>query len=209
MIMNTAILLELFGYLGSVLVVISMLMSSVVKLRIINVVGSVISGIYALICGTFPLFLMNVCLIVINVYNLYKLLKTKQEYDLVECKADDMLLAYFLEKYKEDIQMYFPKFPNEMGCNRAYVTHCKGTPVAVLLGNEKEKGVLDIVVDYSIPAYRDCSVGSYLYSKLEEKGIEILECSIERVNTHVIYLDKMGFVKRDNKYVKNMKYERG
>ena len=46
--MTTELLVELFGYLGSVLVVVSMLMASVVKLRVINTFGSVISGTYAL-----------------------------------------------------------------------------------------------------------------------------------------------------------------
>lgn len=73
--MNTTVLIELFGYLGSILIVVSMLMSSIVKLRVINTVGSIISGIYALICGAFPLALMNICLVVINIYNLYKLSK--------------------------------------------------------------------------------------------------------------------------------------
>ena len=94
------ILLEIFGYIGSFLVVFSMLMSSVVKLRIINTVGSVVSGTYALICGAYPLVLMNGCLIIINVYNLYKLLKTEQQYDMVESKKEDALLSYFLEKYR-------------------------------------------------------------------------------------------------------------
>ena len=73
--MDTAMLIEIFGYIGSALVVISMLMSSIVKLRVINILGSIISGTYAIICGAFPLVLMNACLIVINVYNLYKLLR--------------------------------------------------------------------------------------------------------------------------------------
>ena len=47
--MNTSMIIELAGYLGSVLVVVSMLMSSVVKLRIINTAGSIISATYALI----------------------------------------------------------------------------------------------------------------------------------------------------------------
>ncbi len=75
--MNTEMLIELFGYLGSVMVVVSMLMSSVVKLRVINTIGSVISGTYALIIGSFPLALMNICLVVINLYNLRKLRKTE------------------------------------------------------------------------------------------------------------------------------------
>ena len=71
--MDSSLYLELFGYLGSFLVVISMLMSSVIKLRVINITGSIISGTYALIIGSFPLALMNICLIIINVYNVYKL----------------------------------------------------------------------------------------------------------------------------------------
>ena len=73
--MNTALYIEMFGYIGSVLIVVSMFMSSVVKLRIINTAGSVISGIYALISGAFPLFVMNICIIVINIYNLIKPMK--------------------------------------------------------------------------------------------------------------------------------------
>ena len=80
--MDTAMLIEIFGYIGSALVVISMLMSSVVKLRLINVVGSIISGTYAIIVGALPLVLMNACLIIINVINLYKLLKTEQKYPM-------------------------------------------------------------------------------------------------------------------------------
>ena len=57
--MDNAMMIEIFGYIGSALVVVSMLMSSIVKLRIINTVGSVISGIYAVICGAIPLAVMN------------------------------------------------------------------------------------------------------------------------------------------------------
>ena len=73
--MDGKMMIEIFGYIGSALVVVSMLMSSIVKLRIINTVGSVISGIYAVICGAIPLAVMNICLITINIYGLVKLLK--------------------------------------------------------------------------------------------------------------------------------------
>ena len=89
-IMNLSICIELFGYLGSCLVVISMLMSSVMKLRIINITGSTISGIYALIIGSFPLVLMNTCLIIINVYNILKLKDESRRYDAV--KSDGVIL---------------------------------------------------------------------------------------------------------------------
>ncbi len=71
--------IELFGYLGSVLVVVSMLMTSITRLRLVNTVGNVISLIYALIIASYPLALMNVCLILINLYYLIKLNKAQKD----------------------------------------------------------------------------------------------------------------------------------
>lgn len=70
--MDPKVLLEIFGYVGSGLVVVSMMMKSVKKLRIINMCGSVISAIYAAIVPAYPLMLMNICLIAINAYHLIR-----------------------------------------------------------------------------------------------------------------------------------------
>ena len=90
--MNTSIFIEIFGYIGTILVVVSMLMTSMVKLRIINTVGSIISGTYAIICGAYPLVLMNACLIIINIYNLLKLSKAKPEYNFAEDDKRDNIV---------------------------------------------------------------------------------------------------------------------
>lgn len=68
--MDPKVLLEIFGYIGSGLVIVSMMMKSVKRLRIINMCGSVISAIYAAIVPAYPLMLMNICLIAINGYHL-------------------------------------------------------------------------------------------------------------------------------------------
>jgi len=203
--MDTAMLIEIYGYIGSALVVISMLMSSVVKLRVINVAGSIISGTYALIIGSFPLALMNICLIVINVYNLYKLLKTEQKYDFVEGTSIDTLIGYFLEHYKQDIQTYFPSFDSKNAdIDRAYVVCCDGNPAGVLLGKDLGNGIVDVVLDYSTPAYRDCSVGAYAYSKLQTKGVKKLQFAQNAAEAHTAYLAKMGFAKEDGIFVKHL-----
>ena len=46
--------LEIFGYIGTALVIVSMMMTSVIKLRIINMCGGAISLIYALLCNAWP-----------------------------------------------------------------------------------------------------------------------------------------------------------
>jgi hypothetical protein len=105
-------IIELIGYLGSILVLISMLMSSVIKLRIINTVGSIIFTFYAFAIQTYPTAILNVILVGVNIYNIFKLLKSTKQYDLVEVKADDSFAGYFLEHYKNDIAVYFPEFKN-------------------------------------------------------------------------------------------------
>ncbi len=62
--------LEIFGYIGTALVLLSMMMTKLSLLRIFNVCGSVISAIYAYLSGAMPVVLLNVGLIVINLIQL-------------------------------------------------------------------------------------------------------------------------------------------
>lgn len=203
--MNVTMMIELFGYLGSTLVVVSMLMASVVKLRVINMIGSIISGTYALIIGSFPLALMNFCLIVINAYNLIRLLRSDKQYDLVDGTKEDGLLNYFLEYYRDDILKYFPDFLERMSStDTSYIVCCNGNPAGILLGTQNADGILEVALDYSTPAYRDCSIGTYLYSKLPSKGIRTLTYSGEESEKHVSYLTKMGFVRENGAFVKKL-----
>lgn len=64
------IYIEIFGYIGTLLVIISMTMKSINRLRAFNIAGSIISMIYCIIAGTWPTVVMNVCLITVNTYQL-------------------------------------------------------------------------------------------------------------------------------------------
>ena len=197
-------MIEMIGYLGSALVVASMLMSSVVKLRVINTIGSGIFAAYALIIHSYPTALMNVCLVGINIYNLIKLNRKEQCYDLVDGKAEESLLRYLLDYYEEDIRRYFPDFSADSRADRAYIVCCNGNPAGVLLGTDSCQGTLKVLLDYSTPPYRDCSIGSYLYAKLPSRGIHTLVFSRKSSQAHATYLTKMGFFNKDGVYIKNL-----
>ena len=203
--MDTAFLIELYGYLGSTLVVVSMLMASVVKLRVVNTIGSIVSGTYALIIGSFPLALMNGCLIVINIYNLFKLLKTEQKYDLLPCNAKDSFVRLFMDKNLEDIQKYFTDFDGKIGdADVVYMVLCEDKAAGILMGRDMGSGIVDVVIDYTTPAYRDCSVGAFLYAGLVLQGINKLVFSQSRSESHTSYLNKMGFVEEQGTYTKTL-----
>ena len=195
-------ILEIVGYIGSALVVVSMLMSSIVKLRVINTVGSIISGIYAVLCGALPLALMNACLITINLINLWKLSRKKQEiYEVVETENGNTLLSHFLGSYQEDIKGFFPDYQLEDAASHtAFVVLKEGAPVGVLMGDLSE-GALDIVIDYSTPAYRDCSVGTFLHQQLPAQGVHQLRFARTVAEGHEPYLKKMGYVPDESGWV--------
>lgn len=72
------IYLEIFGYIGTALVLLSMMMTSVEKLRWFNLAGSVVSMIYAYFSGTFPVVFLNLGLSIINIVQLVRLHKEKK-----------------------------------------------------------------------------------------------------------------------------------
>lgn len=71
--------LELFGYLGTGLVLMSMAMTSLVKLRIFNMAGSVISLIYALVIATWLVALLNAGMIAINSVQLLRYYRIRKK----------------------------------------------------------------------------------------------------------------------------------
>lgn len=194
-------LLELFGYLGSLLVIVSLMMSSVVKLRVFNTVGSLVSAIYALVIRSYPLALMNFCIILINIFNLVKLLGSAKHYDLVDGSQDQGYLSYFLNYYKEDIAGFFPESIEEMPKEQAYIVCCDASPVGILTGTKGEDGVFTVGIDYAVPKFRDCSIGKFLYGQLGEKGIKKIVCR-QYGPKHEPYLKKMGFAEKDGVYEK-------
>lgn len=198
-------MLELFGYLGSLLVVVSLMMSSVVKLRMFNTVGSAISAVYALVIHSYPLALMNICIILINLYNLFRLFSSDKHYDLIESRGDEAYLKYFMDYYRKDMGEYFPDLPEDgLAGDRAYIVCCDAAPVGLLMGRLDREGTLEVAVDYAVPSYRDCSIGTYLYAQLEGRGVKRLVCR-SCGPKHIPYMKKMGFVRRDGIYERRLK----
>lgn len=64
---------EILGYLASVFVAISLLMSDIKWLRYVNSVGCVLFVIYGTLIGAYPVAAMNAFCLLINIYHLWKL----------------------------------------------------------------------------------------------------------------------------------------
>ncbi|WP_044957547.1 hypothetical protein [Butyrivibrio sp. LC3010] len=201
--MDTKIIFEIIGYIGSALVLISFMMVSVYKLRIVNTLGSLFCVIYGFLIGAFPTVVMNLALVAINVYYLIKMMNTEKNYDMIRVSEDDGLTKYTIDLYKDDISKCFPGISMDFsGANAAFVVCHNGKPVGITLGILKDH-ILDIKLDYSIPEYRDFSIGNFLMDNLIHENIDKL---IYRGSDeyHKAYLKKTGFVKTGDHYERTL-----
>ena len=198
--------LEIIGYVGTALTLMSMMMTSIVKLRTWSAIGSFISMIYAIIGGAWPVVFLNVGLIAINVYNLYHLHRTKIMFDVVAYNPGDAGLKRFIRYHHDDIQYCFPGYSFEIKDNTdVHIVFADNEAVGVLVGT-REGSKFHIELDYATPKYRDCSVADHLYAHLKAEGIETL--TVDRnptdKNQYKQYLTKMGFENRQGLQVKNL-----
>lgn len=202
--MDPAFVLELVGYLASLLVLVSLLMSSVVKLRVINSIGAAIFTVYAVLIKSYPTAVMNFALIIINVYFLVRVMRTQKLLSLVELRPEDGAVQHFITFYREDISRIFPNYDFVVDSDaQCWLVYADANPVGLLVGSISAPDTLAVSLDYACPSHRDCSVGTYLYGALKEQGIRQMVAS-SSVEQHTRYLQRMGFEKRNEKYIKNL-----
>ena len=99
------IYLEIFGYIGTALVIISMMMNSMLKLRIFNMCGALISMIYAIARNTWPVAVLNFCLLAINLFQTVRELRQKKKENenpsvgMILCASkDDEIVEYAMSR---------------------------------------------------------------------------------------------------------------
>lgn len=192
--------LELIGYVSSVLILVSLLMTSVVKFRVINAVGSLIFTVYAILIHSYPTAVLNACLVAVDLWFLMKVLRSRMEYDVETSAPEDGTVRRFLEMNGADMAKFFPEWEkNIAAADRIFVVYYGMTMAGILAGREEANGTLQVLLDYTTPQHRDCSVGRALYPALEQMGYQRLKTST-RVVKHAAYLRKMGFRQQGDTY---------
>lgn len=192
-------IIEAVGYLGSALVILSLLQKSILRLRMIGFVASSTFLIYSIAIAAYPIAVVNVVAASIHLYYLRKLLRRKSEvFTLLQMRPESRYLAYFLEFYKDDIATrYQPDFVYEPAEDTLVVFLLRDmVPAGLLVGRTHGDASFEILLDYVIPQYRDFKLAGWLYS--EESGIFEMthcRCAWARAATpeQQEYFEKVGF----------------
>ncbi|MDD3129500.1 MAG: GNAT family N-acetyltransferase [Candidatus Izemoplasmatales bacterium] len=194
-------MLEYVGYLASVIVLISLLMSSVKKLRWINLFGSLTFVIYGLLIKAYPVAILNIGTVGINIYYLVKMSNQKTYFKILEIDKNSKYLEHFLLLHKNDLKNYFDvKDIDVDNAELAFYILRDIVPAGVFVGTKFDNQTLMIELDYVSPPYRDFSIGKYLYSQEKQifldKGYNKL-ITFTKNPVHMNYLRKMGFSKNE------------
>lgn len=201
--METKILLEAIGYIGTVLVILSMMMTSVLRLRVVNIVGSAISAFYSLAVGAYPVVILNAALIIVNSVKIIQFFRVEKSYQLVETDGAAGLPNYLAQKHNDDILNYFPDFKGLEKDDKVFVLMNGDCATGITAGKVEGENFY-IAIDYTTPAYRDNSAGVFLYKELAKRGIKKAFMKT-RARNHEAYMYKIGFVKISRgSYVKEL-----
>jgi hypothetical protein len=197
--------IDVLGWAGSAVLVVSLLQTRLLRLRLINLVGCLVLIVFNALVAVWPMVGLNVVLAVINVVYLWTMLRTRHDdrvYTVLPVDADDRYLTHLLRLHGEDIARHDPAFTHDpQARDTAYlVLHGEDT-VGVVVLRDVGEGTAQVVLDWVRPSYRDFSPGEFVF---RESGL-LARLGFRRVLSPAglpnPYYRHIGFVPEGDRWV--------
>ena len=190
-------LLEWLGYLASLIVLVSLLMTSIIKLRWINLLGSSIFSLYGFLIGALPVGFMNLGICIINIYYLVRIYRSKEYFKILPIEGNSSYFNYYLDFYRSEIEKFADTSQyniDDFDVHFYILRNLK--PAGVFIASKYDKNTLKVELDFVIPEYRDFKIGNYIYENRKDYFIDrdySRFICFSSNNDHIKYLKKMGF----------------
>lgn len=194
---------EAFGWLGSGLVVASLMLSNLRRFRTLNLTGSVIATIYNAVLGIWPFVAMNGAIVLINGYWLIRLHRDRfvsRRYAVLRARVEDDVIQHTLAEHAEEIATLFPGV--DLSGDRAdstdreaflVVTGDVTAGLVVLRRTRPDSAVVEL--DFVTKAYRDYTPGEFVYRHSGViPGLGLREVVVPRAGVDEKYFRAVGFV---------------
>jgi len=198
--METTLIYEIIGYVASVLVAVSLMMSKIVQLRIVNMIGAAIFSLYGVLIGSVPVAGMNAFIVLVNIYYLTQIYSSVEYFKLLRVPADSEYLKAFLNFYRDQISQFQPGYEPGFRDDDLNVFVLRDmVPAGLLVGSLDKEGTLSVELDFVTPKYRDFKIGRFLFEEnpgfFREKRVKkiVAKSGSEKHNQ---YLEAMGFIRK-------------
>lgn len=203
--------LEVAGWTGSLLVIVSLTQARVLRFRVLNLIGAVLATGYNAIIGVWPFAVMNGVIAVIDVYWLVRLQRERHDesaYEVVEVAPDDAYLRHVLAVHSADIARFAPAFvpspagahdrdrrDQEVPARSAFLVVRGDEAVGVVVVAATQAGEGRVELDWVTPRFRDFTPGEFVYRDsgvFAARGLHLLRVSAPGPDQRP-YLERVGF----------------
>lgn len=203
--------LEVFGWLGSILIVFSLTQARVLRFRWLNLTGSIIATVYNAIFTIWPFAAMNGAIALINVYWLLRLYREAHDdatYEVVEVAPDDAYLLHVLRTHGGDIARWSPAFDAHADPRgrSAFLVQRGDETVGVVVVRDAGGGEGVVELDWVSTRFRDFTPGEFVHRDsgiFTGRGFTRVVTTRDAVKDPA-YLERMGFVPDDGRWVREL-----
>ena len=204
-LMDTQLVLEAIGWIGSILIVWSLMVARVLRFRWMNLVGAVLATGYNAIIEVWQFAFMNLAIAIIDVYWLARLYREAHDaavYRVLAVDADNAFLRHLLREHAQDIASHEPGFDIDAdagtaagGTRHTFLVVRGDEAVGVVAVKDLGAGRGLVELDWVKERFRDFTPGEFVYresSVLADAGFSTLEVRPHpATDTH--YLGQVGF----------------
>jgi hypothetical protein len=193
-------ILQIFGWIASAGLVVSVLQTKFLRFRIINGTASGLLAIYNALLGVWPAVAMNGVLVIINIYYIVQMNKKQKQHSAFTFAiepATSELVGWFLARNGSDLASFHPGLAGRLDA--------QGAQAAVLFHDDEAMGLTafcpdgqggtQLLADYVVPRFRDYAPGEFVFSAagpLRQAGVTSVWIA-DPTPPVVAYLTQMGF----------------
>ena len=186
-------MIQVIGWAGSVLLVVSLLQTRVLRLRALNLVAAVVLVGFNASIAVWPMTAVNVAIAAINTWHVVRLLRTRHDarhYAVLPVGPDEPYLRHLLHLHRHDIERYNPGVlvaappaglegapddtaPQPLGAaaveaaapadRLAFLVQTGGETVGLVLAHRTSPGTAQVDLDYVLPRFRDFTPGEFVF----------------------------------------------
>lgn len=161
--------IDALGWVGSAILVVSLLQAQLLRLRVINLIGCVVLATFNGIIEVWPMVGLNITLALINIWFIVQMARNRHDathYSVLEVEPDDTYLTHVLDVHAADISGHNPHFVHDpTGQHSAYLVLAGDETVGVVLVRDAGEGTAEVVLDWVTPRHRDLSPGEFVYGR--------------------------------------------
>ena len=196
--------MDALGWLGSALLIYSLLQARILRLRVLNTVACVILIVFNALLAVWPMVAMNVVLAAINIVFIVRMLRERDDertYAVLPVREDDAYLTHFLGVHRADIDRHFGQFAAGAAAGRSsYLVQHGDETAGVMVVRDEGDGVAQVELDYVTPRFRDFSPGEFVFRRsglFRDRGFRQVLTPPGMVSP---YYARVGFTRQGDRY---------